>query len=58
MLYWLDGEERMKYCDFLKKVRKQLNAFSEYPPSLQNAFSDIHTLSEIRYRPSSYISYF
>lgn len=24
MLYWLDGEERMKYCDFVKKVRKQL----------------------------------
>lgn len=25
MLYLLDGEERMKYCDFVKKVRKQLN---------------------------------
>lgn len=25
MLYLLDGGERMKYCDFVKKVRKQLN---------------------------------
>ena len=25
MLYFMDGEERMKYCDFVKKVRKQLN---------------------------------
>lgn len=34
------------------------SAFSEYPPSLHNAFSDTHTLSEIRHRLSSYISYF
>ena len=25
MLYLLDGDKRMKYCDFVKKVRKQLN---------------------------------
>lgn len=25
MLYLMNGEERMKYCDFVKKVRKQLN---------------------------------
>ena len=49
----------MHHKQFIFKIIALYPAvFSEYSLSLQNTFSDTHTLLEIRYRLSSYISYF